>query len=106
MAKRKINKSQAIRDFLGNEPGATPKVIIEGLAKKGVKVSDALVRAVNYIPRASNVRLKKRVRRSGDTQNGSKVDFARLVEAKALAEKMGGISRARSALEMLAKLTT
>ena len=106
MAKRKINKSQAIRDFLGNEPGATPKVIIEGLAKKGVKVSAALVSAVKYSPRASNGRRKKRGRRAGVSPNGSKVDFARLVEAKALAEKMGGISRARSALEMLAKLTT
>ena len=48
MAKRKINRSQAIRDYLGTNPSATPASLSRSLKKKGIKVSAALVSAVKY----------------------------------------------------------
>src|SRR5262245_61213401 len=108
MAKRKINRSQAIRDYMTTNPSAGPSAIIEGLGKKGIKVSAALVSAVKYHkPAGGGNGRKKKGRRLGSTSShGRKVEFAQLVEAKHLADKMGGVEKAKSALDMLAKLMT
>ena len=106
MARRKRNKSEAIRNYLSGDPKATPSVIIEALAKKGVKVSPALVSAVKYKKvKPANGRRKKRGRSVGASANGQRVDFDNLVAAKNLADKMGGVEKARQALDMLAKLS-
>jgi hypothetical protein len=106
MARRKRNKSQAIRDYLASNPSATPSTIIEDLKKKGIKVGASLVSAVKYKqPAGGNGRRKKRGRRVGASANGRHVGFDQLVAAKALADKMGGVAAAKSALDMLAKLT-
>lgn len=105
MAKKTVNKSQAIRDYLSANRNAMPKAIIEGLAAKGTKVSAALVSAVKYSKaKPTNGRRKKVGRPSAASANGH-VDFDNLVQAKALADKMGGVAAAKSALDMLAKLT-
>jgi hypothetical protein len=101
MARRKVNRSQAIRDYLGAHPTATPSVIIDELKKKGIKVSPALVSAVKYHNKPTNGRRKKTARAS---TSAHAVDFDRLVEAKTLAVKMGGVEKARHALELLARL--
>ena len=36
--RRRTNKSQAIRDYLQQDPGATPKQIVAALAERGIKV--------------------------------------------------------------------
>ncbi len=106
MARRKVNRSQAIRDYLASNPTATPSVIIGDLKKKGIKVSAALVSAVKYHKSAGGNGRRKKRRRGSTSANGRKVDFAQLVEAKSLADKMGGVDKAKSALDMLAKLMT
>jgi hypothetical protein len=103
--RRKINKSQAIRDYLAKNPSATPSVIQEALAKKGLKVGASLISQVKYKPSASKGRRKKRGRPARASASGRRIGLAQLVEAKALADKMGGVARARQALDMLAKLT-
>jgi hypothetical protein len=106
MAKRKVNRSQAIRNLLSDDPKATPSVIIEALAKKGITVSPALVSAVKYNKaKPANGRRKRRSRRIGASANGQRFDFDKLVAAKALSDRMGGIEKAKEALDMLAKLT-
>src|SRR5262245_50216210 len=94
MAKRKINRSQAIRDYLSSNPDATPKTIIEELAKKKIKVSAALVSAVKYNKATPAKGRKKRGRPVGTSANGRHVDFDNLVLAKNLATKMGGVQKA------------
>jgi hypothetical protein len=102
--RRKINKSQAIRDYLAKNPSATPSVIQEALAKKGLTVGASLISQVKYKP-ASKGRRKKRGRPARASASSRRIGLAQLVEAKALADKMGGVARARQALDMLAKLT-
>ena len=62
MAKKKtakknkaVNKSQAIRDYLKTDKNAGPKEVQSALAKKGIKVTDALVSNVK-----SNAKKKKK----------------------------------------------
>jgi hypothetical protein len=103
MAKRKTNKSAAIRNYLASNPSATPSTIIEDLKKKGIKVGASLVSAVKYKqPAGGNGRRKKAGRRAA--ANGH-VDLDRLIEAKKMADKLGGVAAAKSALDMLAKLS-
>jgi hypothetical protein len=91
------NRSAAIRAFKEKNPDARPKAIAEGLAKDGVKVSAGYVSTV-----LSNERRKggKRRKRRG----GGGRAYADLVQAKRLADAMGGIDKARSALSALAKI--
>ena len=43
MAKRKVNKSQVIRDYYAANPGVGPTAIVNGLKEQGYNVSVALV---------------------------------------------------------------
>jgi hypothetical protein len=92
------NRSAAIRAYKEKNPDARPKAISEGLAKEGVKVSAGYVSTV-----LSNERRKggkRRKKRVGGRSSG----YADLVQAKRLADAMGGIEKARSALSALAKI--
>lgn len=83
MAKR--SKAAKIRAILAEEPDATAKEIIEALAAKRVRVSPAQV---------YNVKAAK------PKANG----YDQLIQAKKLADKLGGVDEARAALDVLAKL--
>jgi len=50
--KKKVNRSQAIRDILAKDLAAKPKAIQAALANKGIKVSASLVNAIKYGKRA------------------------------------------------------
>ena len=99
------NKSQAIRTYKSDHADAGPKQIVEGLAKQGVKVSAAFVSTV-----LSNERRKsgKRRRRRGGpgrkASGGANGALAVLVQAKKLSDQMGGVEKARAALDALAKI--
>ena len=89
MAKQK--KAVLIREFLSQHPGASAKDVVEGLSAAGVKVSPSQV----YGLRSS------RKQRSKAKQD----DYAPLIQAKKLADAMGGIDKARMALDTLSRLT-
>ena len=86
MAKRR-NKAAKIRAILAENPNATAKEVVEALAAQRVRVTPAQVYNVK------SVMAKPKV--SG---------YASLLRAKKLADKMGGIEKAREALEVLARL--
>ena len=44
----KLNRSQAIRDYLAKNPNANPKAIRAALKAKGIAVSESLASAVKY----------------------------------------------------------
>ncbi len=111
-----VNKAQAIRDYLGKHPEATATVVIPALAKEGITVSSALV---------SNTR--SRLKKAGATNKsvtkknaakpaipitteessraaGDRLSVDDLVEAKKLADELGGIDEARDALDVLERL--
>jgi len=94
------NKSAAIRAYKDSHASAGPKEITEALGKDGVKVTPAFVSTV-----LSNDRRKGRKgRRKGGRPRGSANAFADLVQAKKLADQMGGVEKARAALNALAKI--
>ena len=100
MAKRKINRSQAIRDYLAKNAGASSREIKEALAKKGIKASDSLVNAVKY--RKGPRKGKKRGRRAKASVGGVSVDS--LVAAKQLFEAAGSAEAAVQAIGALRRL--
>jgi hypothetical protein len=112
MAKRSggPNKSVAIRDYKAAHSDAGPKAIAEALGKDGVKVTPAFVSTVlsNDRRKAGKARRRRRggVGRRGAPRGGLRGNraLANLIQAKKLAEQMGGIEPARRALNALAKL--
>jgi hypothetical protein len=109
MAKKKVpeetvNKSQAIRDFAEAHPKAGPKETAAALGEQGIDVSAAFV---------STVKTQAKKKRKGRGRKkvvgrakpaGHTFDASTLVQAKKLAEQMGGIEKAKAALAVLAKL--
>ncbi len=101
--KKKVNRSQAIRDFLAKDPGAMPKAIKVGLAKQGIRVSNSLVNAVKYGQPKQGP--GKRERQPGPRPKSAAGDtsFDALLSAKSLVDKLGGVRRAQQALDMLGR---
>jgi hypothetical protein len=98
------SKSALIRLFLSDNPKAGPKEIKEALAAKGVEVTDSLISQVKYSKKHLGAKGR---RKAGKALTGHGVGnglMDDLVAAKQLADQMGGVEKARSALELLAKL--
>jgi hypothetical protein len=106
MAKRAAggpNKSELIRNYKKSHDDAGPTEIAAALSKDGAKVTPQFVSTV-----LSNDRKKGRKgRRKGAARRTQRVGgdpLAALVQAKKLADRMGGIDKARSALDALARI--
>jgi len=104
--KRKINRSQAIRDYLAKNAGASVGEIKEALAKKGIDASDSLISAVKYKKARRKGRSKgKRGRRAGPrAASVAGVSVETLVAAKQLVDRVGGVEAAVQAIGVLRKL--
>jgi hypothetical protein len=100
MAKRTVNKSQAIRDYLDVNPDATPSVIQQDLLRDGVKVGYSLISQVKYKAAAG----RKATRRGAGRGRPANISMDELVSAKQIADRMGGLERAKQALTMLSRL--
>ena len=104
----KVNKSQAIRDYKATHRRAKPKAISEALTEEGIDVSPAVVSAVLY-----NAKTKKKTSKRSNVPKKStagrasrqSVDLDALKKAKKLSDEMGGIDKAKEALDALAQLT-
>jgi hypothetical protein len=102
MPRKKINRSQAIRDYLAKNSGASVGEIKEALAKKGIKASDSLINAVKY-RKGPHKGKRKRGRRPGAASvDGISVDS--LVAAKQLVDRVGSVEAAVQAIGVLRKL--
>ena len=109
MAKRKINKSQAIRDFVKANRKASAKDVVDALKKRGIQVS---------APMVANVKSKSgltRSRRGRPSSNGvaskskrsvagSDVALDTLIEAKRFVAKVGSAQKAVEVIRVLEKL--
>ncbi len=110
MAKRKrstVNKSEAIRDYARDNPGAMPKQIAEALMQQGIEVTPHMVSTVLYNQKRAQGRTRKgrRGRKPGvRAAAGGNGQYNVLIEAKKFAEAAGGIDAARKVLDVLAKL--
>ncbi len=78
MAKRKVNKTQAIRDALAADPHASPKALAESLTKRGIKVSPQYVSTVKFSMKNKQPGRKKKGRAAKELH----ASVAALVQAK------------------------
>lgn len=99
--RKDVNKSQEIRNYLKTHRNAKPKQIIADLGAKGVNVSAALVSSIKY---AKNRGKKvKTIGRKARADRNS-ITAEDLIQAKGLADQLGGVERAKVALDTLKKL--
>ncbi len=107
MAKKKkagVNKSQAIRDHLAKQPDDGPKAIVVALRKKNIKVTEALVSNVKYVKSGKKKRRRKKKAATTQRTVSDKISISTLVQAKKMADQLGGIEKAKTALAALTKL--
>ena len=99
--KSKINKSQAIRDFVTDNPSAGPTTkLTETL---GVKITPNNVSTVKFQMKKDGAKPGKKSRGGRATANGQ-VGFDEMMAAKDLVNKLGGVDQAQRALAALAQL--
>jgi hypothetical protein len=98
-------KSQAVRDYLSENPQASPKEVVDGLKAKGVKVKVTLVNSIKYKkPSKTGRRRAPSLRLAARRSSGAAVTVGQLLEVKRLADSLGGAEQVRRALETLEKL--
>ncbi|MCU0719887.1 MAG: hypothetical protein MUC83_09300 [Pirellula sp.] len=110
MAKRKVNKSQIIRDYFSANPSAGPTAIVRGLADQGYDVSVALVsQALRNV--TSEPKKRGRPPKAGKASpavvaskapESSSVDH--LLLAAEYCNKVGSVDAAIDALQALKKI--
>jgi hypothetical protein len=93
MAKRANSKAAKIRALLAERPDAKAAEVVEALKAQKVKVSVAQVYNVKATSGANGKPAAKKA--SG---------YESLIQAKKLADAMGGVDKARAALDVLARL--
>jgi len=93
MAKRSNSKAAKIRALLAERPDAKASEVVEALKSQKVRVTAAQVYNVKATSGNGKPAAKKAT--SG---------FESLVQAKKLADAMGGLDKARAALDVLARL--
>jgi len=101
------NKSAAIREYKSKHAAAGPKEIAAALADGGVKVSAGFVSTVlSNDKRRKGKGRKKSGRRMGRPPKSSRGGDAlsKLVLAKKMSDKFGGVEQARAALNALAQI--
>ena len=108
MAKRKVNKSQEIRDFVTKNPKASLKEVVGALGKRNIVVSIATVANVKS---KSGLTRSRRGRPKGSSagkrsNNCSSNDLAleALIDAKRLVAKAGSVQRAIEIIRAVEKL--
>ena len=107
MAKKsgKPGKAQAIRAYQTNNPSAGPKEIAKALGADGYKLTAGYVSTIRSLDKKRKRRGKvRRGRPAGKPSSGGKDFVAVLLEAKKLASKLGGVEKAKAALDALVKL--
>lgn len=92
-------KAQAIREALEKTPEASAKEIVASVKESGLRVTPQMVYSLKT--RAAAGPKKKRGRKA--SLNG-KVSLDTLILAKKLADQLGGVEKAKEAMDALAKL--
>jgi len=99
MAKKATNKpskAEAIRKFQNENPGATPSVVSEALKKEGYKDMTP-----QYV---STIKSMDKKKAEGGGKNGE-ITAEDLMATKEFVRSLGGLARAKNAVEMLSRLT-
>jgi hypothetical protein len=109
MAKRKVNKTQAVKDFLAENPDAATNDVVAAMKKQRIVVSANYVSTIKSNLKGGG-KAKKKVaakKKAAPKKKAAddKISLSALMEAKKLAAKLGGIEKAKEAISALAQLT-
>jgi hypothetical protein len=110
-----INKSDAVRLYMEQNPAAGPNAVVAGLTAQGIEVSKSLVNALRAKAKAGKTATTKAApKRTTAPQKAAatarsasaaaRLSAADLLEAKKLVDQLGGIEHARDALTTLERL--
>lgn len=105
-----VNKTAAIKDYLSSNPDAGPKDVAAALTDKGLKVTAQYVSTIKSKLGLGGATggTKKRRGRPPAAATGKKapgaVAYDSLVAARNFVRSVGGVDRARGALEAYAEL--
>ena len=105
--KSNINKSQAIRDFVTENPGVGPTEAAAKLTESlGVKITPGNVSTVKFQMSKSGSGKSPAKKRGGGRRTiaNGQVSFDEMLAAKELVTKLGGVDQAQRALAALAQL--
>lgn len=100
-SKTKVNKSQAIRDYVVANPGSSAKDVVAALAKKKIQVTASMVASIKW---KAGLSKKRGSSKGAGKRGGDHIDVATLLEAKKLVSKAGSVDRAIESLRVLQKL--
>jgi hypothetical protein len=95
MAKRKVNKTAMIRDYMAKHPNAGPSKVAEAL--RAHKISASYVSNVT-------TKLKKRPRQRPSTRTGYASSVENIIAAAEFIKSCGGIDEAIEAFEIAQKV--
>ncbi len=99
----KVNKSQAVRDFLAEHPTADSKAVIAGLGEKGVRVAPTMVYYVRSKLRQASRRAKRERAAESSRQSGARDPVELVLRVKDLAREVGGIRHLKQLVDLLAE---
>jgi hypothetical protein len=108
-------KTQAVRDYLTNNPDASARDVAAALKQQGITVSETYIYNIKSRtgkPKRKGSRRKAKGNTNGaaatrSTTGASPVDsqsMDALFAAKEFADKLGGIGKAKAVLDVLARL--
>lgn len=107
-------RSKAVRDYLAQNPKASPKEVVANLAAQGIEVSLGLVSVIKYSKKSGAKKspgrkpgrpaASKTVRASAVVSGSAGVTLDTLIDAKQLVDKLGGLDQTISLLNKLAQL--
>lgn len=106
MAKRKVNKSSAIRAIYADNPKMPVRLLVQELAKDGIKVAPSQVYFVlggmkGKAKRKTGQRRRAVAARRVGEKTGMSDPVAVIVDLKALAERAGGMANLKRLIEVL-----
>ncbi|WP_254509297.1 hypothetical protein [Anatilimnocola floriformis] len=95
------NKSAAIRDYKAANPTASPKEIAEALGKSGFEISAQFVSTVLSNAKKKGGNIGKRGRKPMAVPVDS---LQQLIQVKKFVDQIGGLERARAAVDALSQI--
>ena len=99
MAKKQVNKSQTVRDYIKAHPGTANKEVAEALTKQGIIISANHVSNIKSKMAISKGKRKRRGKAAKAMSAKSGVSVHEIKAAFGLLKECGGVERAKEALD-------
>src|SRR2546423_719743 len=98
-----VNKSQAIRDILAENPKTPTKEIVSQMAGRGIKVSDNLVYLIKTKSRAGKRGARRQKASAASRNSGHSNPVELILDVRHVAEKAGGMRRLKELVDILSE---